>query len=108
MFSLKIKINRLTVIKNKIRNQIMTDNELYAIMTLDDLLIEQKKIKKTASFFNILTAIMIGVAIYGFIKKGLEFLGPSILLLLFVVIYFKNSRKLKQIQIAIDARKENL
>jgi chromate transport protein ChrA len=83
----------------------MTDSELYEIMTLEDLLLEQRKIKKTTGFFNILTAIMIGVAIYGFIKKGLDFLGPSILLLLFVVIYLKNSRKLKQIQAAIDAKR---
>ena len=83
----------------------MTDIELYEIMTLEDLLLEQQKIKKTTGFFNILTAIMIGVAIYGFIKKGLDFLGPSILLLLFVVIYLKNSRKLKQIQAAIDAKR---
>lgn len=85
----------------------MLENKDYSELTLEELLAEEKKIKKKETISALGTGILIGVIIFGVAKNGIGFLYifiPSLL------IYgnYKNSQKLKhnlkQIQAEINAR----
>lgn len=85
----------------------MTDDKDYANWTLEELLVEEKRIKKNGTLSAVLIGFLIGVAIYGVANKGFGFLHIFIPLVLISGIY-KNSQKvkesLKEVQEIIDTR----
>ncbi|WP_133272165.1 FUSC family protein [Hymenobacter radiodurans] len=85
----------------------MSDKKDYSELTLEELLIEEKKVKKNAVFSAGLIGFMVGIMIYGIVTKGFGFLYIAIPLFLILLIY-KNSQiqkqNLKQIQAEIDVR----
>lgn len=85
----------------------MLDNKDYSKWTIEDLLLEEKKIKKNETVSAFLIGFLVSVIIFGVAKNGIGFLYIFIPLLLIIGIY-KNSQKhkddLKQIQIEIDAK----
>ena len=71
------------------------ENKDYSKLSLDELLIEEKKIKKSETVSALLIGFAAGVIIYGVVKNGFGFiyiLIPSILIFL----TYRNSLKLKQ------------
>jgi F0F1-type ATP synthase assembly protein I len=84
----------------------MNDKD-YAAMTLEELLAAQQKIKKAEFLSAIAVGFLVGVMVFGLIKKGFGILYIVILGVLIAGV-FKNSRNMKQkaqqIQAAIDAK----
>ena len=87
----------------------MFDKKDYSKLTLKELLIEEKKVKKNEAFSAGLIGLLVGVMIYGVVKNGFGFLYLAIPLFLISVI-FKNSQiqkqNLKQIQTEINVKNE--
>jgi hydrogenase maturation factor len=85
----------------------MFDKKDYSKLTLEELLIEEKKIKKNETLSAALVGFMIGIMVYGLIKNGFGFLYVVIPVVLIMGIY-KNSQiqkeNLKQIQIEVKNR----
>ncbi len=73
----------------------MFDNKDYSAMRLEELLAEEKKIKRLGTFSAGLIGCLIGVIIYGVAKNGFGFLYIFLPLLMIFGIY-KNSQSLKQ------------
>jgi len=73
----------------------MLDNKDYSKLALDELLTEEKKIKKAEITSAVLIGFLIGVIVYGVAKNGFGFLYIFIPLLLIAGIA-KNSQNLKQ------------
>lgn len=73
----------------------MLDNKDYSKLTLDELLTEEKKIKKVEITSAVLIGFLIGVMVYGVAKNGFGFLYIFIPLLLIAGIA-KNAQNLKQ------------
>jgi F0F1-type ATP synthase assembly protein I len=73
----------------------MSDNKDYSKLALDELLTEEKKIKKAEITSAVLIGFLIGVIVYGVAKNGFGFLYIFIPLLLIAGIA-KNAQKLKQ------------
>jgi len=88
-------------------NRNMADNKDYSKLPLEELLAEEKKIKKNEITSAVLIGIAIGIMVYGIATKGIGFLYIFIPLLLIGGIY-KNSQKqkhnLKQIQAEINVK----
>lgn len=88
----------------------MLDKKDYSKLTLEELLIKEKKVKKNEIFSAGLIGFLIGVMVYGLVKNGFGFLYLAIPLFLIVVIY-KNSQiqkqNLKQIQTEINLKNAN-
>jgi hypothetical protein len=86
----------------------MFDKNDYSKLTLQELLIEEKKIKKNETLSAGLIGLMIGIMVYGFIRNGFGFLYLAIPVFLIWGIY-KNSQiqkqNLKQIQTEINTKK---
>ncbi len=80
----------------------------YSKLTLEELLIEEKKIKKNELFSAGFIGFLIGIMVYGLAKNGFGFLYIAIPLFLIFGIY-KNSQiqkeNLKQIQQEINVKK---
>jgi hypothetical protein len=87
----------------------MFDKKDYAKLTLEELLIAQKKAKKNETLSAGLIGFLVGIMIYGIVKNGFGFLYIAIPLFLIAGIY-KNAQvqkqNLKQIQAAIDLKSE--
>lgn len=85
----------------------MSDNKDYSKLALDELLTEEKKIKKAEITSAVLIGFLIGVIVYGVAENGFGFLYIFIPLLLIAGIA-KNSQnlkqKLKQIRAEISAK----
>lgn len=85
----------------------MSDKKDYSKLTLEELLVEEKKTKKNETFSAGLIGFMMGIMIYGIVTKGFGFLYIAIPLFL-IFLFYKNSQtqkqNLKQIQAEIDAR----
>jgi len=85
----------------------MPDNKDYSKLTLEELLIEEKKIKKNETIAAVIIGFLVGVMVYGVAKNGIGFLYIFIPLILIIGI-FKNSQKLKhsrkQIQAEINTK----
>ena len=85
----------------------MLDNKDYSKLALDELLTEEKKIKKAEITSAVLIGFLIGVIVYGVAKNGFGFLYIFIPLLLIAGIA-KNSQnlrqKLKQIRAEISVK----
>ena len=85
----------------------MLENQDYAELALEDLLTEEKKIKRKEILSALITGFLIGVIIYGVVKKGIGFLHIAIPLALIYGNYKnseKNKNRLKQIRTAIAAK----
>jgi len=85
----------------------MANNKDYSKLTLEELLIEEKKIKKNQTISAFIIGVLIGVMIYGVARNGIGFIYIFIPLILISGIY-KNSQRLKnnlkQIQAEINAK----
>ncbi len=84
------------------------DNKDYSKLTLEELIVEEKKIKRNQIISAIIIGFLIGVIVYGIAKNGFGFLYIFIPLFLIYGIY-KNSQRLqhnsKQIQVEIGSKK---
>lgn len=72
----------------------MSDNKDYSKLTIEELLMEEKKIKKKETISAFIIGFLIGLMIYGVAKNGFGFLYIFLPLLLIGGVY-KSSRKLK-------------
>ncbi len=85
----------------------MSDNKDYSKLTLEELWVEEKKVKKNKTIAAVLIGFLIGVMIYGIVNHGFGFLHIFIPLILISGIY-KNSQKLAhnltQIQAEINSK----
>ena len=73
----------------------MSEIKDYSKLALEDLLIEQKKLKKQQLFTAGLIGMLIGVIIYGLIIKGFGWLYIGISVFMIYIIN-SGSKKLKQ------------
>ncbi len=73
----------------------MFEKKDYSKLTLEELLIEEKKIKKNEILSAGLIGFLIGVMVFGVVKNGFGFLYLAIPIFLIVGI-FKNSQVQKQ------------
>lgn len=83
----------------------MSDNKDYTELGLEDLLIEEKKIKKQEITAAVFVGILVGIMVYGIVKNGFGFLYVAIPLVLISVIA-KNSQRLKEKLKAVQAEIE--
>jgi uncharacterized membrane protein YoaK (UPF0700 family) len=67
----------------------------YSHLTLEELLIEEKKIKKKETISAVIIGFLAGVMIYGVVSQGFGFLYIFIPLILIFAVY-RNSQKLKK------------
>ena len=85
----------------------MLDDKDYSKSTLEDLLTEEKKIKKKETTSAVIIGVLIGVIVYGVAKSGIGFIYIFIPLIL-IYGFYRNSQKLKhnlkQIQVEINAK----
>ena len=85
----------------------MLNKKDYSKLTLEELLKEEKKIKKQDTFSSALIGFLFGVMVYGTVKDGFGFIHIVFPILLISGIY-KNSQNLKdnlkQIQTEITER----
>ena len=85
----------------------MTANEDYSKLPLEQLLVQEKKIKNKVTISAAVTGFLIGVVIYGVAKNGF---GVIYIFIPLFLIYgnYRNAQKLKhdlkQIQLEINAR----
>ena len=85
----------------------MLDSKDYSKLTLEELLTEEKKIKKTEMLSAATTGFLIGIMVYGVVKNGFGFLYIAIPLFLIFGIYRnsqKNKQNIKQIQTEINTQ----
>ena len=73
----------------------MSEIKDYTRLSLEELLIEQKKIKKQQLYSAVMIGVFIGVLVYGFIKNGFGWVYVSISVFMIYVIN-KNSKNIKQ------------
>ncbi|PWK27137.1 hypothetical protein LV89_01951 [Arcicella aurantiaca] len=85
----------------------MLDKKDYSKLTLEELLLEEKKVKQNEILSAGFIGFCVGVMIFGLVKNGFGFLYIAILLFLISASY-KNSKvqkqKLKQIQAEINLK----
>ena len=85
----------------------MSNNKSYTNLTLEELLTEEKKMKRNETTSAVLIGVLIGIVLYGVAKGATGYIYILIPLVLLLGI-IKNSQKqkdrLKQIQAEIDAR----
>jgi hypothetical protein len=85
----------------------MFDKKDYSKLTLEELLIEEKKIKKNETISAGFIGFCVGVMVFGLVKNGFGFIYVAIPLFLVAGIY-KNSKiqkqNLKEIQSEINAK----
>lgn len=87
----------------------MSENKDYTKLSLEELLAEEKKIKKMEITSSVIIGALVGVLIYGVAKKGLGFLHIFLPLIIIFGIN-KNTQKikqnLKQIQAEIEDKRK--
>jgi uncharacterized ion transporter superfamily protein YfcC len=84
----------------------MTDNKDYSKLTLEELLLEEKKMKQNEKLSAAIVGFSIGVMVYGVVKNGFGFLYIFIPLALIVGIH-RNSKNVKQQLAQIQAEINN-
>ena len=85
----------------------MLEQKDYAEMTLEELLIEEKKLKKNQIIPAVLIGVAVGILVYCVVKKGFGFLYiflPSALIYIFYKDSEKNKQKLRKIQAEINTK----
>ncbi|MBX3256161.1 MAG: hypothetical protein KF862_18635 [Chitinophagaceae bacterium] len=85
----------------------MPDNKDYSKLTLEELIAEEKKIKKDEITSGVITGVAIGIIVYGLVKNGFGLIYTLIPLLLIFMNYrsSQNRKKIrKQIQSEINAK----
>ena len=85
----------------------MLENKDYAELTLEELLIEEKKLKKKEIISAVLIGVAIGILVYGVVKKGFGFLHiflPSALIYIFYRDSEKNKQNLRQVRTEINTK----
>jgi uncharacterized membrane protein YoaK (UPF0700 family) len=87
----------------------MSENKDYSKFTLEELLVEQKKIKKEETVSSVIIGFFVGVIIFGLVKNGFGWVYISISLIMIFAIY-GNSKKRKQnfTQIQTEINKKNI
>jgi hypothetical protein len=85
----------------------MTDKKDYAKLTLEELLAEEKKIKRQDITGSVFVGFLVGVMLFGLIMNGFGLLYTAIPLLLIAAVA-KNGQtikaKLKELRKEIDGR----
>ena len=85
----------------------MTDKKDYAQLTLEELLAEEKKIKRQDIMSSVFVGFLVGVMLFGLIMNGFGLLYTAIPLLLIAAVA-KNGQtikaKLKELRKEIDGR----
>jgi riboflavin transporter FmnP len=85
----------------------MLDNKDYSKLTLEELLIERKKVKRNETIAALTIGFLVGVMVYGVVRNGFGFLYLAIPIF-FIAAIFKNSKiqkqHLKQIQLEIEGK----
>lgn len=80
----------------------------YSQLSIEELLIEEKKVKKNGTVSSVLIGLLIGVMIYSIVKNGFSFL-PLVLPLFLIIAVFRNSQiqkqNLEQIQVEVGVKK---
>ncbi|QIL75421.1 hypothetical protein [Hymenobacter sp. HDW8] len=88
----------------------MSDKKDYSKLTLEELVLEEKKAKKNEIFSAGFIGFMVGIMIYGIVKNGFGFLYIAIPLFL-IFLFYKNSQtqkqNLKQIRAEINIKRSN-
>lgn len=88
----------------------MPDNKDYSKVTLEELSIAEKKLKRSEILSAVLVGFLVGVMIFGVAKNGFGFLYIFIPVLLIIGIV-RNSKtqknNLKEIREEIASRKDN-
>lgn len=85
----------------------MLEEKDYSKLTLEDLLIAKKKIKKNETISRFIIGFLVGVMIYGVAKNGFGFLYIFLTLILISGFYKasqKSMKDLKQIQTEINIK----
>lgn len=85
----------------------MKNEKDYSTLTLEELLVEEKKMKQSLSLSSGLVGFAAGVMIWGIINKGIGFLHIALPIGLMVLFYKnsqKNKLKLNQIQAEIKLK----
>ena len=89
------------------KNKIMAEEKDYSILTMEELLTEEKKIKKSETLTAFLIGFIFAVLVYGIAKKGIGFLHIALPLFLGSAV-LKNSQnqkqKLKLVQAKINSK----
>ncbi len=86
----------------------MSEIKVYSKLTLEELVIEHKKLKKQQFYIAILIGILIGTIIYGLVIKGFGWLYISISIFMIYIINngSKNLKQhLEQIKAEIETKK---
>lgn len=73
----------------------MSAQKDYAKLTLEELLSEEKKIKRNEAFAAGFIGFLVGIMVYGVARNGFGFLYIAIPLAMIVLIY-RNSQRQKQ------------
>lgn len=73
----------------------MTDNKDYTQFTLEELLSEEKKMKKNEIYAALAIGFLIGIMVFGIAKKGLGFIYIYIPVI-FIFMILKKSKAHKQ------------
>ncbi|MBC6697754.1 hypothetical protein [Hymenobacter sp. BT190] len=73
----------------------MSAQQDYAKLTLEELLSEEKKIKRNEAFAAGFIGFLVGIMVYGIVRNGFGFLYIAIPLAMIVLIY-RNSQSQKQ------------
>lgn len=85
----------------------MTDKKDYAQLTLEELLAEEKKIKRQDIMGSVFVGFLVGVMLFGLIMNGFGLLYTAIPLLIIAAVA-KNGQtikaKLKELREEIDGR----
>lgn len=85
----------------------MTDKKDYAKLTLEELLAEEKKIKRQDITGSVFVGFLVGVMLFGLIMNGFSLLYTAIPLLIIAAVA-KNGQnikaKLKELREEIDGR----
>lgn len=85
----------------------MLEHKDYAELTLEELLIEEKKIKKRETLSAVLIGVAIGILVYGVVINGFGFLHiflPSVLSYKFYRDSEKNKQNLRQVRTEINIK----
>lgn len=85
----------------------MFNKKDYANLTLDELLIEEKKTKQLEVFFRIVLSLLIVSILYFIVKEGFRESFSKFFILIFIgLINFKNSKDLNEIRSAIIMKRK--
>jgi hypothetical protein len=90
---------------NILKNRTMAENKDYSQLTLEELQTEEKKMKKKEIYAALAIGFLIGIMVFGVVKKGFGFLYIYIPIV-FILAILRNSKtqkqKLNQIKSAIN------